>query len=213
MAQTAASGDAGDMVPARAWVFVAIGAVLVVSVGAGSVLLRRSDDISSSVDSSPFPVGQVFTLREWSKVKRALVAEGFGAASVRVVSGDRLEWKSKPFALVRATSPSRGVCFLPVSGLQPGAPSCSADGRLAKPLLVFSARDRWGTRAATLVVGVVRHAVTGVSVVDRRGVPSGVALIPATGGLWSFASGYGSTRLVVRARSASGRVIAQTALP
>jgi len=200
------------MVPARAWVFVAIGALLIVSAGAGSLLLRRPDDIRS-VDRSPFPVGHVFTAQEWSKVKAALVANGFGAASVRVVSGDRLQWKSTPFALVRATSPSRGVCLLPVRDLQPGAASCSTDGRLAKPLLVFSARDRWGNHAATVVVGVVRHAIAGVSVVDRRGVPSGVALIPATGGLWSFASGYAGTRLVVRARSASGRVVAQTALP
>jgi hypothetical protein len=63
------------------------------------------------------------------------------------------------------------------------------------------------------VVGIARRSVGGVSTVDRRGIASGVALIPAAGGLWSFAGGYGDTRLVVRARDASGRISAETTVP
>ena len=81
------------------------------------------------------------------------------------------------------------------------------------PLLVYGAPDRWGGRPATQVVGIARHSIAGVSVVDRIGLESGVALIPSTGGLWSFAGGYGDAKLVVRARLASGRVAAQTKLP
>jgi len=75
--------------------------------------------------------------------------------------------------------------------------------------LVFGARDDWGGNRATFVVGVVRNSVVGVSMVDSRGYESGVALLPGPGGLWSFAGGYGSTNLVVRARLASGQIVAE----
>jgi hypothetical protein len=190
----------------------AVGALLIVSAGAGTLLLRHQNDVRPA-DSSPFPVGQVFTTQEWAQVKTSLVARGFDGAAARVVSGLRLQRRNEPFALVRAASPSRGVCFLPVRGVQPGSATCATNGRLAVPLLVLSARDRWGSVRATAAVGVARHAITSVSVVDLRGIPAGVALIPATGGLWSFAGEFGNAaKLVVRARVASGRVVAQIAL-
>ena len=211
IAAVVTSGDAGNVATTRTWILAAVGVLLIVSAGAGSLLLRHHNNVRPS-DSSPFPVGQVFTTQQWAQVKTTLVARGFDGAAARVVSGLRLQRKSEPFALVRATSPSRGVCFLPVRGLQPGAATCSSDGQLPTPLLVFSARDRWGNRsAATAVVGVARHAITGVSIIDPRGIPAGVALIPAAGGLWSFAGELGNTtKLVIQARVASARVVAQT---
>jgi hypothetical protein len=185
---------------------VALGAVLVACAGTGSLLVSRSGrtDIGAS---SPFPVGDVFKNTEWTRVETALSGRGLGNATV--VSGDRLQRNGRPFALVRATSRARGVCFVPVRGTRPGPATCTADGHLASPLLVFGARDRWGENRATFVVGVVRHSVVGVSMVDSRGYESGVALLPGPGGLRSFAGGYGSTKLVVRARLASGRIVAE----
>jgi hypothetical protein len=212
IAAVVTSGDAGNVATTRTWILAAVGALLIVSAGAGSLLLRHQSNVRPT-DSSPFPVGQVFTTQQWAQVKTSLVARGFDGAAARVVSGLRLQRKSEPFALVRATSPSRGVCFLPVRGLQPGAATCSSDEQLPTPLLVFSARDRWGNRIATAVVGVARHAITSVSIIDPRGIPAGVALIPAAGGLWSFAGGFGNTtKLVIQARVASARVVAQTTL-
>ena len=209
----ATTGDGVNVVTSRTWILVAIGALLIAATGAGSFLLRPHHDIRP-VDSSPFPVGHVFTAQEWSKVETALAARGFDGAAARIVSGLRLQQKNESFALVRATSPSRGTCFLPVRGVRPGPATCSADGRLPSPLLVVAARDRFGSTRAIEVVGVARHAITSVSIVDARGIPSGVALLPAKGGLWSFAGGVGNaTKLVVRARVASGRVVAETALP
>src|SRR5579864_2387231 len=185
---------------------VGFGALLVACAGTGSLLVSRSGrtDIRAS---SPFPVGDVFKNTEWTHVETALSERGLRNATV--VSGDRLQRSNQPFALVRATSRARGVCFLPVRGVRPGPATCTTDGHLASPLLVFGARDHWADNRATFVVGVVRHAVVGVSMVDARGYESGVALLPGPGGLWSFAGGYGSTSLVVRARLASGRIVAQ----
>jgi len=200
------------VVTTRTWIIAAVGALLIVSAGAGSLLLRRHGD-ARPVGGSPFPVAHVFTAREWSQVTASLGARGYDGAAARIVSGIRLQSSDKPFALVRAVSPSRGVCFLPVRGIRSGAATCSSDGRLPVPLLVFSARDRWGNTRATAVVGVARHAISSVSIVDPEGIPEGVALIPAAGGLWSFAGGFGNTTaFVVRARVPSGRIVAQATL-
>lgn len=163
-------------------------------------------------DTSPFPVGQVFTSTEWAAVTRSLTARGFDGASAQVVSGLRLEATKKALGLVRATSTSRGLCFLPVRGVRPGAATCSSTGHLETPLLVYTAIDRWGNRKATQVVGVAQRRITGIWMVDHRGHVAGLALVPTTG-LWSFAGGYGETKLVIRARLASGRVAAQMTLP
>ena len=200
------------MVATRASILAALGVALIASAGAGSLVLSRTAH-TRTADTSPFPIGSVFTRAEWSKVTTALSARGFDATTAHVVSGLRLQSGNRPFALVRAASPSRGLCFLPVRGVHPGAATCSSNGRLPAPLLVYAAGDRWAGHAATEVVGVARRSVAGVSTVDRKGIASGVALIPATGGLWSFAGGYSDSRLVVRARLASGRIAAQTTLP
>ena len=200
------------MVATRASILAALGLALIASAGAGSLVLSRTAH-TRTADTSPFPIGSVFTRAEWSKVATALSTRGFDARTARVVSGLRLQSGNRPFALVRAASPSRGLCFLPVRGVHPGAATCSANGRLLAPLLVYAAGDRWAGHAATEVVGVARRSVAGVSTVDRKGIASGVALIPATGGFWSFAGGYSDARLVVRARLASGRIAAETTLP
>jgi hypothetical protein len=206
------SADGRCVFTTRTWTIVALGALLIVGAGTGSLLISRGAKAPPK-DTSPFPVGQAFTSTEWSKVTRALVARGFDGTSAQVLSGLRVEFTKQPLALVRATSTSRGVCFLPVRGVHPGAPVCSANGRLQTPLLVYGASDRWPSSRGTEIVGIAQHRIAGVSMLDRRGIPSGVALIPASGGLWSFAGGYGEAKLVIRARLASGRIAAQTTVP
>jgi hypothetical protein len=179
--------------------------------GGGSLLLSQSAR-TSTADSSPFPVGQVFTRAEWAKVRGTLVRHGFSPATLHVVSGMRLQAPSRPFGLVRAASASRGVCFFPVRGTRPGTATCSVRGDLGRPLLVFAASDRWGGHTATDVIGAARRSIVGVSMIDQRGFRAGVALIPS-GRFWSFAGGYGDSRLVVQARAASGRIAAQVTLP
>jgi hypothetical protein len=85
-------------------------------------------------------------------------------------------------------------------------------GDLEKPLLVYAASDRWAGHIATDVIGVVPRSITGVSMIDPSGFESGLALIPS-GTLFSFAGAYGDSKLVVRARTASGRIEAQVKLP
>jgi hypothetical protein len=201
-----------NVVTTRAWILAALGVVVMASAGVGSLLLSRAAH-TRATDSSPFPIGQVFTRTEWSKVTTALVARGFDRGAVQVVSGLRLQSRNRPFALIRATSASRGLCFIPVRGLRPGTATCSSSGHLRTPLLVYGVSDRWNRLAATEVVGIAQRSVAGVSIVDHRGMAFGVALIPTTGGLWSFAGGYGDAKLVVRARLTSGRITTQTTLP
>ena len=197
----------------RTWIIVLTGTVLIATAGVGSFLFSR-DARTQATDTSPFPVGLAFTQAEWAKVTTTLARRGFDRTTLRVVSGMRLQSPNQPFALVRAASPSRGLCFVPVRGVHPGSATCSTSGRLDKPLLVFAAADRLGDgRRATDIVGVAPNSVVGVSMIDHRGYESGVPLIPAAGGLWSFAGGYSDAKLVVRARLASGRITAQTELP
>jgi hypothetical protein len=184
--------------------------MLIASAGAGSLLLSHAakSDIRAS---TPFPVGEAFTTQEWSKAEASLAAHGYDQAVV--VSGMRVHSNAEPFALVRARSRSRGVCFLPVRGAALGAATCSSDGRLSMPLLVYGANDETAAQPTTAIVGAARPGITGVSLEDSRGFVSGLALVPSTGGLWSVNGGYGSSKLVVRARLASGRIVATTTLP
>jgi hypothetical protein len=204
--------DGTSVAATRTRVLVALGAVLIVSAGSGSLLLARGGQ-SPAGDSSPFPVGEVFVGNEWSRVATSLTAHGYDAAAARVVSGLRLNFHNEPFALIRATSPSRGVCFLPVRGARLGPASCSAEGQLKTPLLAFGAFEESDGQKMTSVVGVARHAVTSVSMVDPRGYVAGLSMMPMAGGLTAFTGGYGVGKLVVRARVASGRIVAQTAIP
>jgi hypothetical protein len=196
----------------RTRIFVAVGAVLIASAGAASLLLPRGTS-TGAADSSPFPVGHVFTNAEWSKVKTSLGARGFDASAVRVVSGLRLESSNAPFALVRARSHARGVCFVLIRSLNPGPASCSSDGHLNTPLLAFGAADESVSGTMTEVVGVAQHRISGVSLVDARGLVSGLAIVPTAGGLWSVTGGYSGTQLVFRARIASGRIVGRVAIP
>jgi hypothetical protein len=196
----------------RTRILVAVGAVLIATAGAGSLLLPRSTG-ANATDSSPFPVGHVFTNAEWSKVETSLSAHGFDASAVRVVSGLRLESNNAPFALVRARSHARGVCFVLIRGLKPGQASCSPDGHLNTPLLAFGAADESQSGTMTEVVGVAQHRISGVSLVDARGLVSGLAIVPTAGELWSVTGGYSGTHLVFLARIASGRIVGRVAIP
>ncbi len=189
-----------------------LGVLLIAVAGAGAMFVTRDASVIAS-DSSPFPVGHVFTDTEWASVEATLVGRGFEAGTARVVSGQRLQRSDEPFALVRATSTNRGVCFLPVRGTRPGAATCSTNGRLNTPLLAFGAADGSAKQPMTAIVGVARHGISGVSAADARGFVSGLPMVPTTGGLWAVTGGYGSTTLVIRARTASGRVVSQITLP
>jgi hypothetical protein len=199
------------VVTARTRILILVGVVLVAGSGGGALLLSRPSH-TPATDTAPFPVGLTFTRAEWSKVTTELGRLGFDRATLKVVSGMRLQTPNRAFGLVRATSSTRGVCFIVVHGVQPGSPACSVSGGLEKPLLVFAASDRWSGQVATDVIGIVPRSTTGVSMIDRRGFESGVALIPS-GKLLSFAGGYGDSKLVVQTRTASGRIAARVMLP
>jgi hypothetical protein len=185
------------------------GVVLIACTGGASLLLSRHSHHFAS-DTSPFPVGLTFTRAEWSKVTRKLARLGFHRPTV--VSGMRQQAPNRAFGIVRAVSTARGACFIPVHAVQLGSPTCSLSGDLEKPLLVYAASDRWAGHIATDVIGVVPRSITGVSMIDPSGFESGLALIPS-GTLFSFAGAYGDSKLVVRARIASGRIEAQVKLP
>jgi hypothetical protein len=198
----------------RTRLIVAVGMLLIATAGAGSLLLSRDTSPATTTDSSPFPVGHVFTNTEWTRVKLSLRARGFAGSAARVVSGLRLlERNNRPFALVRTRSASGRTCFLPIRGVRPGRATCSSDGRLDTPLLAFGVADGSAKQPMTAIIGIARHGIAGVSVVDPRGFASGLAIVPTTGGLWSVTGEYGSAKLIIRARAASGRVVAQTTLP
>src|SRR4249920_1359324 len=101
-----------------------LGVLLIAVAGAGAMLVTRDASVMAA-DSSPFPVGHVFTNTEWTNVEATLVRRGFEVGTARVVSGQRLRRSDEPFALVRATSTARGVCFLPVRGTRPRDATCS----------------------------------------------------------------------------------------
>jgi hypothetical protein len=204
--------DTQVVATARTRLLILVGAVMIAG-AAGSSLLLSGRSHTPATDTSPFPVGLTFTRGEWSTVTTKLERLGFDRATLKVVSGMRLQTPNRAFGLVRAVSTDRGVCFIPFHGVRPGTPTCSSNGNLKKPLLVFAASDRWGAgHVATDVIGIVPHSIVGVSMVDHRGIESGVALIPS-GKLLSFSGGYGDSGLVVRARTASGRIAAQVKLP
>jgi hypothetical protein len=194
----------------RTTLIAVLGAVLIASAGAGSLLLSGAAK-SDIRPSSPFPVGEAFTSQEWSKAEASFAAHGFSQPVV--VSGMRVRSNTEPFALVRARSRSRGVCFLVVRGAGFLAATCSSNGHLSVPLLVFGANDGTATQPMTAIVGAARPSITGVSLEDSRGLVAGLVLEPTVGGLWSVNGGYGSTKLVLRARGASGRTVATTTLP
>ena len=192
---------------------IAAGAALVATAAVGSLVFARSGH-SQATDTSPFPVGLAFTQPEWASVKARLTQQGFDPSTLRVVSGMRTQSPSGPLALIRARSRSRGLCFVGVRGVQPGSATCSLSGRLQKPLLVFATADRMSDgHKMTDIVGVARHAIVGVSMIDHRGFESGVALVPSVGGLWSVTGGYSDPKIVVRARLASGHIAAELKLP
>ncbi|HWX09853.1 MAG TPA: hypothetical protein VNY33_07735, partial [Gaiellaceae bacterium] len=102
---------------------------------------------------------------------------------------------------------------LPVRGARLGLATCTTDGQLKTPLLTFGALDESGRQRMTFVVGVARPAITSVSMVDPRGYVAGLSMLPTTGGLTAFTGGYGTAKLIVRARVASGRIVAETSIP
>ena len=83
--------DDRSMGAVRTRLIVAVGVLLIVSAGAGSLLVSRDTSVASTSDTSPFPVGHVFTNAEWTRVKTSLAARGFDGSAARVLSGLRLE--------------------------------------------------------------------------------------------------------------------------
>jgi hypothetical protein len=184
----------------RAWMLLAVGALLAASLG-GFVLAKRG----SSAPFKASPSWGVFTPAQWGAVTAGIERRGFAASGIRVVEVAGVP-RRRPFALVAATAASGRTCFVPVRGVALGPTVC----RIAKPVVLWTQPAHWHGLRVTNVLGLARHDVTGVSVdqlLSGRHSVGGLPLI-AGPGLSTFAGGF--TRLsVLRARNAQNRVLFQ----
>jgi hypothetical protein len=196
----------------RLRIILAAGVILLATTAALSLFLSPKG-ARTPKDTSPFPVGDVFTPSEWADVRASLGATGFIPATAQTVAGLRLPTAHTPLAVVRVESRLHGLCFVPVRGTRLGVASCSRLSH-STPLLAFGALDGSSRQKMVSVVGVATADVGSVSLSDGRWV-SGLAFVPIGHQLWSFAGGMGTTRdsVVVRARAASGHVLDETRVP
>jgi hypothetical protein len=193
-----ASGAEASLVTRRAWILLAVGALLAASVG-GFVVAKRGS-------SAPFKASAswgVFTAAQWAVVTEGVERRGFSASGIHVVEAAGVA-RRRPFALVAATAADGRTCFVPVRGVALGSTVC----RSAKPVVIWMEPAHWHGVPVTNVLGLARRDVTGLTVdqlLDGRHTVQGLPLI-AGSGLSTFAGGF--THLsVLRARNAQNRVL------
>lgn len=196
------------MVASRAWIVAALGVVVILSAGAGSVLLSRKAP-NATITASPH--WGLYTPTSWNVVATKFEQRGFSGASIHVVTGTKLASTGQSFAILGARSGSGRNCFAVARGTALGATICT----VSKPLVVFAARDLCvqcspgGTPLKTLtILALVRRDVTSVTMNDR-GHESGVVITPAGGGTYAFNSGTALTNTVLRARGKGASILAQ----
>jgi hypothetical protein len=190
----------------RAWMILALGVVAIAGVGAFAATQGRS----SSSPKTPASWG-LYSSEQWNAVTARLAQRGFSRGSVRVVTGTKLS-NGQPFALIGGRSAGR-ACFAVSRGSTLGATIC----RFSKPVTVFSAPDRCaacspgGPATKTRsILALVRADVTVTMV--HQGRESGIGVVPAGKGFaFNFSFVRSGDRL--RARDASGRVLANISFP
>jgi hypothetical protein len=196
------------VVASRAWIVAALGVVMILSAGAGSVLLSRKVP-NGTITASPH--WGLYGPTSWNAVAAKFEQRGFSGASVHVVTGTKLASTGQPFAILGARSGSGRNCFAVARGTALGATICT----VSKPLVVFAAQDLCAACApgrsplkTLTILALVRRDVTSVTMVDR-GHESGVGISPAGGGTYAFNSGTALTNTVLRARGKGASILAQ----
>jgi hypothetical protein len=196
------------VVASRGWIIAALGFVVILSAGAGSMLLSRKAP-DATITASPH--WGLYTPTSWNIVATKFEDRGFSGASIHVVTGTKLAGTGQPFAILGARSASGRDCFAMARGTALGATICT----VSKPLVVFAARDLCAqcapgrTAVKTLtILALVRRDVSSVTMIDR-GHESGVVITPAGGGAYAFNSETALTNMVLRARGKGASILAQ----
>ena len=193
-----------------------LGLVLAGSLG-GFALANRG----SAATLKPSAAWGMFTDTTWEKIKGRVASRGFRPASVRVISaaGGQQD-RDTGFSMLAASRPSGATCFIAVRRTTLGASIC----RLTKPVTVFAMSDtfteltsngRKHSVVTTILVGLARPDVSGVAVSFMSfGRPwlQGQALLPASGGIHTFAGGYRGASATLVAFGVGGQALDRLAL-
>jgi hypothetical protein len=155
--------------------------------------------------------GWLYSSEKWDVVKSSLARRGFDPASVKVVTATTLT-NGQQFAIIGGRTNTGRTCLVVARGTAIGATIC----RISKPIMVFYARDTCttcspnGTPMTTLsILGLIRGDVS--VTVSEAGHEGGLGGVPAGIGV-AFNSNFVSGRERLRARDASGRVLASFSL-
>ena len=192
-------------VTARVWKIFALGAVAIA--GLGGFAARQ--DLSSSVPKTAASWG-LYSSEQWEAVTASFARRGFARASVRVITGTKLA-NGQPFAVIGGSNAGR-TCLAVTRGSAIGVTRCS----FSKPVTVFSAPDKCAACSpggppieTSSILALVRADVTVTMVHEGR--ESGAAVVPAGKG-FAFNLSFVRSGDRLRARDASGRVLANIAL-
>jgi hypothetical protein len=104
------------VVASRGWIIAALGVVVILSAGAGSVLLSRNAP-SGTITASPH--WGLYTPTSWKVVATKFEQRGFSGASIHVVTGTKLAGTGQSFAILGARSGSGRNCFAVARGGDP----------------------------------------------------------------------------------------------
>jgi hypothetical protein len=186
----------------RAWKTLALGAIVIASVGGFAASQGRS-----SSSTKPQAHWGLYSSARWDAVAASFARRGFTRDSVGIVTATRLA-TGQPFALLGARSNTGRTCFAIGRGIVLGATIC----RISKPLMVFSAPDTCAACSpggpalkTRSILGLVRSDVTATMI--SEGHESGLGVVPAGPG-FAFNTSFVRPGDRLRARDASGRVLA-----
>jgi hypothetical protein len=195
----------------RAWTILVVGALLSASLG-GFVLFDRGQ---ASV-LKPLASGGMFTPAVWEAVMQRVAHRGFNTPSIRVLTSAGDPRSGKALTLLGASRPSGAHCFIVARGTTLGASIC----RLAKPVTVFTARDRFselgaaGERhsvPATDAIGLIRLDVASVVMswkISGRPNLQGLPLFEVSG-VRAFGFSFRGTSGTLIARDAHGKTVSR----
>ncbi len=195
----------------RAWLMLAVGAVLVASLE-GFALANRGSSATLTPTTASW---NMFPRAQWDALTARAAANGLDPTSLHVV-GATSRHGGEPLALLAGTKHGQ-TCFLPVAGGTLGAPIC----RLVKPLTLFAFADTFVQTnslgrpvrkvPAVEILGLARagvESVVGRSTVDGRPYSVGEPLLAVPHG-FVFAGGQSGRATTYIARNRAGRVVAR----
>jgi hypothetical protein len=198
----------------RAWAILVAGALVSASFG-GFVLLDRGQ----ASGFKPLASGGVFTSAVWETVEQRIAQRGFDPASIRVLTSAGDPQCGNVLTLLGASRPSGANCFIVARGTTLGASIC----RLAKPVTVFAARDRFSeigaagqrhSSPATDAIGLIRRDVASVVMswkISGRPNVQGLPLFEVSG-VRAFGFSFRGTAGTLLVRDGHGETVSRLAL-